>query len=172
MLKVLETTSNQLIFKEERSILDARMLAIFNYNASYFLLTLVLKRWSSFDEKNSLLKFMYDIMTYPPFVYFNVIGLALSTSALLYMLEFGSWLPTRTFTFDRKSNLLIIKYKCLFWHRKVGIFSQSNSIASMVPAASLRTDDGGKLSILETHWEKTKWQNTSNTDPPYRTSRN
>lgn len=119
MLKVLETTQTRLVIKEERSTYDARMLVVFNYSATYLLLFFLLYLWSQLGFKNIFLKYIYDTITHPPFSYFYVISLCLVFFTLHPMLSFGSYFPTRTFTFDRQRNLLIIKSKCFFWHRKI-----------------------------------------------------
>jgi hypothetical protein len=119
MLKILETTPNRLVIKEERSICDVMMLGVFIYDATYLLLISTLNMWSKVGIEESFLKSIYDIMTHPPLVFFNAIGLFLFPAALGSLLTFGSWFPTRTFTFDRKNNLLTIEFHCLFWHHEI-----------------------------------------------------
>jgi hypothetical protein len=120
MLKVLETTPNRIVVKEVRSTYDARILAVFNYSATYLLLFFALKLWSRLDSENIFLKYyIYDIVRIFLFYYFYVIALLLFSVTLLSMLPFGSWFPTRTFTFDCKNNLLTIEFHCLFWHHKI-----------------------------------------------------
>lgn len=118
MLKVLETAPNRLVIKEKRSNFDAIMLGVFICVPIYFLFISTLKMWTRFGVKESLVEFIYNSVTHPPLVYFTAIGLFLFPAALGFMLIFGSWFPTRTFIFDRKSNLLTIKSTCLCWHHK------------------------------------------------------
>lgn len=119
MLKVFETTQTRLVIKEERSTYDARMLAIFNYSATYLLLFFSLYLWSQLGFKNIFLEYIYNTITHPPFSYFYVIALCLGFFTLHPMLSFGSYFPIRTFTFDRERNLLTISSKYFFWHRKI-----------------------------------------------------
>lgn len=118
MLKVLETTRDRLVIKEKRSTLDVTMLVIFGYVAVYFLLISTVKMWTKLGVNESLVESVYHLATHPALVYPAVIGLFLSPAALVSMLTFGSCLPTRTFTFDRRINLLRIKSTCLRWHHK------------------------------------------------------
>jgi|GEM_PF-5803773 len=118
MLKVLETTPDRLIIKEKRSTFDVAMLVVFLYVTVYFLLISTLKMWTKFGVNESLLDSVYHLATHPALVYPAVIGLLLFPAALVPMLTFGSWLPTKTFTFDRKTHLLTIKSTCLCWHHK------------------------------------------------------
>lgn len=113
MLKVLETTRDRLVIKEKRSTLDVTMLVIFGYVAVYFLLISTVKMWTKLGVNESLVESVYHLATHPALVYPAVIGLFLSPAALVSMLTFGSCLPTRTFTFDRKTQLLTIKSTCL-----------------------------------------------------------
>ena len=46
MLKVIETTVNQLVIKEEKSAYHPKILVVFNCSATYFLLISTLKIWS------------------------------------------------------------------------------------------------------------------------------
>lgn len=119
MLKVIETTPNRLIIKEVRSIDDARLLAVFNYSATYLLLFFTLNLWSKIDSRNTFLKYVYDTTRLPPFSYFYVIALLLFGVTSLSMLSLNSWFPTRHFTFDRNSNFLKIKFDCLFWQPEI-----------------------------------------------------
>jgi hypothetical protein len=118
MLKVLETTPDRLVIKEKRSTFDVAMLIVFLYVTVYFLLISTLKMWTKLGVNESLLDSIYHSATHPPLVYLTGIGLLLFPAALVPMLTFGSWLPTRTFTFDRRTNLLTIKSTCLRWHHK------------------------------------------------------
>ncbi|MEP0872802.1 hypothetical protein NDA01_23565 [Trichocoleus desertorum AS-A10] len=118
MLKVLEATPSRIIIKEQRSTCDVAMLVVFLYVAVYFLFISTLEMWTKLGVKESLLKSLYDSTTHPPLVYFTAVGLFLFPAALGVLLTFGSWLPTRTFTFDRKSNLLAIESTCLCWRNK------------------------------------------------------
>ena len=113
MLKVLETTPDRLVIKEKRSTFDVAMLVVFLYLAVYFLLISTLKMWTKLGVNESLLDSIYYSATHPPWVYITGIGLLLFLAALVPMLTFGSWLPTRTFTFDRKTRLLTIRSTCL-----------------------------------------------------------
>jgi len=113
MLKVLETTLSRLVIKEKRSTLDVAMLVIFVYVAVYFLSISTVKMWTKLSVSESLLESIYHTATHPILVYPAFIGLLLFPAALVSMLTFGSCLPTRTFTFDRRTNLLTIKSTCL-----------------------------------------------------------
>lgn len=116
MLKVLETTSNRLIIKEKRSICDVTMLVVFLFVTVYFLLISTLEMWAKIGVKKSLLDFIYRSLTYSPLAYFIGICLLLFPAAFGLLLTFGSWFPTRIFTFDRKRNRLTIKFNCFCWH--------------------------------------------------------
>ncbi|MBD2033764.1 hypothetical protein H6F76_01620 [Leptolyngbya sp. FACHB-321] len=113
MLKVLETTPDRLVIKEKRSTCDVAMLVVFLYVTVYFLLISTLKIWTNLGVNESLLDSVYHLATHPPLIYLAVIGLLLFPAALVSMLTFGSWLPTRMFTFNRKIHLLTIKSTCL-----------------------------------------------------------
>lgn len=113
MLKVLETTPDRLIIKEKRNTCDVAMLVVFLYVTVYFLLISTLKMWTTLGVSESLLDSIYHSVTHPPLVYLAGIGLLLFPVALVSMLTFGSWLPTRTFSFDRKTHLLTIRSTCL-----------------------------------------------------------
>jgi hypothetical protein len=116
MLDVLEETPNRLVIKEKRSRLDAIMLAIFVFVPIYFLLILTSNIWIKFGVKESLLKSIY----YSPLnACLIVASLLLFPIALSVVLTFGSGLPTRTFTFDRKNNLLTIESTCLSGTHKI-----------------------------------------------------
>lgn len=113
MLKVLETTLDRLVIKEKRSTCDVAMIVVFLYVTVYFLLISILKMWTKLGVNESLLDSIYHSATHPPLVYLTGIGLLLFPAALVPMLTFGSWLPIRTFTFDRKTHLLTIRSTCL-----------------------------------------------------------
>lgn len=120
MLKLLENTQSRLIVKEQRRPFDAIILKLFLISsATYSLLIFILKIWSNLSVKNSFLKFTYDTIAHPLLTYLNSIGLFILIATFLPMLMLESWFPTRTFTFDRQSNLLIIEFKYLFWHHKI-----------------------------------------------------
>lgn len=112
MLKVLETTPDRLVIKEKRSTFDVAMLVVFLYVTVYFLLISTLKMWTKLGINESLLDSVYHLATRPSLVYLAVIGLLLLPAALVSMLAFGSCLPTKTFTFDRKTQLLTISSTC------------------------------------------------------------
>jgi len=48
MLKILETTLNRLVIKEERKNFDAKIIVLFVYVAIYFLSIYTLRKWTIF----------------------------------------------------------------------------------------------------------------------------
>lgn len=118
MLKVLETAPDHLVIEEKRGTCDVAMLVVFLYVTVYFLLISTLKIWTKLGVNESLLDSIYHAATHPALVYPAIIGLLLFPAALASMLACGSCLPTRTFTFDRRTNLSTIKSTCLRWHHK------------------------------------------------------
>lgn len=122
MLKILETTLNRLVIKEERKNFDAKIIVLFVYVAIYFLSIYTLRKWTIFGLSQKAVESIYKILAYPQLNYFSSIALIICGCFLFAMMIVDFHLPVRTIIFDCNSYLLTIKYTYVFWHYKKDYF--------------------------------------------------